>query len=469
VERASSTPARRLALLSALYFVQGLPYGFQVTALPAYLRAQGVSLTGIGLLGILALPWMLKALWAPLVDRYWSPRWGRRRSWILPMQAAMAVACGIAALVPLPSGLPVVLGLVFLMNLFAATMDIAVDGLAIDVLGEDELGPGNSAQVVGYKAGMLTGGGLLVWASGRLGWSGLLAGMAVLVVAVMLITLAYREPPPRTRASELPRSMGEVLVDVKRAFAVPGALTLVLFIGTYKMGESILDTMLKPLLVDRGFSVSDLGLWLGTYGMVASLLGSLAGGALATRVSLHTALVIASVLRVFPLVGEWGIAAMNAPGARDVIAITIAEHVFGGMLTTVLFAFMMSRADPKIGATHYTVLATIEVLGKSPGSWLSGPLVERTSYATAFAVGVFLSLAFLLLLIPLRNQPPMAEPLAIPPPRPRAALPARRSAPRGRRGRSLRASRDSRGRRARRRCRTPPRLHGAPRERRWPA
>src|SRR5262249_35098151 len=123
------TSARKIALLASLYFAQGLPFGFQVTALPAYLRESGVSLAGLGFAGLLSLPWMGKALWAPLVDRA-----RRRKSWIVPMQALLMVACGLAALVPPSSGLGLLLALVFFMNLFAATQDIAVDGLAVDML-----------------------------------------------------------------------------------------------------------------------------------------------------------------------------------------------------------------------------------------------------------------------------------------------------------------------------------------------
>src|SRR5688500_8104916 len=157
--------ARRLAILWVLYFVQGLPFGFQATALPVYLREAGVSLVGIGLVTALALPWSLKLFWAPLVDRFGSRRLGRRRSWILPLQLGLAASCAAAAAVRPTDGLTPLLLLVLAMNLFAATLDIAVDGLAVDVLALPELGQGNVAQVVGYKMGMLTGGGLLVWAS----------------------------------------------------------------------------------------------------------------------------------------------------------------------------------------------------------------------------------------------------------------------------------------------------------------
>ncbi|RYE92501.1 MAG: MFS transporter, partial [Myxococcales bacterium] len=121
-------------MLSTLYLVQGLPAGFQATALPVYLRGQSMSRTSIALLGLLALPWSFKALWAPLVDTYWVRSVGRRRSWIVPMQVALCAACVGAALTPVPGSLMLFLGLVLLMNLFAATMDIAVDGLAVDLL-----------------------------------------------------------------------------------------------------------------------------------------------------------------------------------------------------------------------------------------------------------------------------------------------------------------------------------------------
>src|SRR5215208_5583105 len=84
--------ASALALLSVLYFAQGLPFGVQAIALPVYLRAAGVSLTSIGLSGLLSAPWLLKPMWAPLVDRYGSERFGRRRSWIAPMQALLALS-----------------------------------------------------------------------------------------------------------------------------------------------------------------------------------------------------------------------------------------------------------------------------------------------------------------------------------------------------------------------------------------
>ena len=401
--------ARRLAILWVLYFVQGLPFGFQATALPVYLREAGVSLTGIGLVTALALPWSLKLFWAPLVDRYGSRRLGRRRSWILPLQLGLAACCAAAAAVRPTDGLTPLLLLVLAMNLFAATLDVAVDGLAVDVLALPELGQGNVAQVVGYKMGMLTGGGLLVWASGTIGWEGLFLSMAALVAACLLVTLAWRErqladpyadSPEQASPLVHPR-MGEILGALRRAVAAPGARWLLLFVGTYKLGESMADTMFKPFLVDAGFPASRIGLWVGTWGMLFSIVGSVAGGLLAGRVPLLHAVGITAALRALSVGGEWWLSVVT-PTPERVIAVTCAEHLFGGALTTALFAYMMSRVDRRIGATHYTLLASVEVWGKLPSAWISGAIAEASSYAFLFALSTVLSIAFLALLRPLR-------------------------------------------------------------------
>ncbi len=400
---------RKLALLLSLYFCQGLPFGFQATALPIYLREHGVSLAAIGFLQLLSLPWLLKAFWAPLVDRFGSVRLGRRKSWILPMQAGMGLSAAAGATLTVDTQLGALLAVVFLMNLFAATQDIAVDGLAVDLLRGNQLGPGNAAQVTGYKLGMITSGGLLVWVAGELGWRWLFLGMAGLCAAVFLFTLLQPEPSGAHRQREAV-SVRQILGRLLAAARIPGGLWLLVVVGTYKAGESLVDVMLKPFLVDMGFEASQLGLWRGTYGMVASLLGSVGGGLLVLRAGLFRALAITAVLRAFSVGAEWWLTWAPPPSSLAVILVSLAEPALGGALTTALFAFMMSRVDPRIGATHYTVLASVEVMGKALMAFFSGLLAQRMGYGPLFALGTALSFAFLLLLLPLRSRLVQAPP-----------------------------------------------------------
>jgi predicted MFS family arabinose efflux permease len=320
------------------------------------------------------------------------------------------VTCLAAAFATTPETIPVLLGLVFLMNLFAATQDIPVDGLAVDLLKDHNLGWGNAIQVGAYKVGALAGGGLLGWASKYIGWEGLFVAMAALSLLALAVTAFSREPA-RLEANDAPKtSLLEVMRQLKAALTVPGTGWLLLFIGFYKFGESISDALYRPFLLKSGFEGSQVALWTGTWGMVASLAGTAAGGWLATRMPLLRSVAVTSTLRILPLIGRW-LLAFTGPTAAGVLGVTLAEEFFGGSLTTAMFAFMMSRVDRRVGAAHFTLFAGMELLGKMPGGSLGGLLVGEAhwSYAQAFLLGVVLSVAFLFLLLPLRKQRDASE------------------------------------------------------------
>jgi len=384
-------------LLLSLYLVQGLPYGFQVTALPLYLREQGTSRSLVALVSLLAVPWFFKAVWAPAVDRYGSVRFGRRKSWIVPLQLMLAGVAVVGALASARGELRLLLDVVLVMNFLAATQDIAVDGLAVDVLDRQELGFGNIAQVVGYKIGMLVSGGLLLWLSDRIGWSGIFFGMALLCAAAVGVVLPFQEPPPVT--AERPR----VLRLLWEALKSPGTGWLLVFCGTYKIGETMVDAMFKLFLQDAGYTPSRIGLWVGTYWMVFSIAGSVAGGLLAWRVELLRAVWATAVGRAVSLVAVL-VLSVSTLTDGGVIAVVCAEHFFAGALTTAMFAYMMSRVDRRIGAAHYTLLATVEVIGKSPGGLVSGRIVDHSGYPVLFALAAGLSVAYLALFLPMRRS-----------------------------------------------------------------
>ncbi len=402
----------KLTLLSALYFVEGIPWGFQSQALPIYLRTHHQSLTFIGLMNFLSLPWMAKTLWAPCVDRFGSAKFGRRKSWIVPCQIALVLSCIAAAFAAVHHALGVLLGLVVVMNACAATMDIAVDALAVDVLKEHELGTGNITQVVGYKVGSLVSGGLLVWATASAGWGWLFIWMAALVAAVAVVTFFVREPTAASSGNvhaSVALPLREIIEVVKRAMSRRGTVAFLAFIATYKLGEQLVDAMFKPFLIDGGFSAAQVGLWVGTFGMLASLTGSFLGGFLASHGSPFRAVAISAVLRLLPLIAVFGLT-LGHPTESAVIWSTIAEHFFGGLLTTAVFAYMMGQTDRRVGATHYTLLSNVEMLGKAPIPAIAGPMAQLFGYAAVFGVGAIVSCVLLLLLIPLRRLAPLAEP-----------------------------------------------------------
>jgi MFS family permease len=394
-------PKAALAILFLLYLSQGLPYGFQKMALPLLLREQGASLVAIGFLGLLALPWMLKALWAPLVDRYYSPKLGRRKSWIVPMQFLLIGAIVFAAAAG-TAHFTALLIAVFLMNLFAATQDIAVDGFAIDNLKPHALGLGNTAQVVGYKIGMIAAGGVLLSLSQSLGWQFLFISMALLAALPLVPLLFYKEPPVPSEAAAHPEaeaaprpSIREIVRTSLRLLTGRELRWAIILILTYKVGEEMIQSMFNAFLFDRGVTREQIGAWIGSYGMAASVTGSILGGVLIVRLGIWKVIGLAAALRIIPMCMQWRMTQGDVT-ADGVILVSTLEHLAGGALTTAMFAFMMSLVEKRVGATEYTLLASLEVLGKSPAAWSSGLIAHSFGYGTLFLMGTLLAVLMMI-------------------------------------------------------------------------
>ena len=171
--------------LAFLYFLQGLPYGLQSRFLPLFFRSHGMSLSNISYFKLLLAPWMLKALWAPLVDRY-----GTKKKWLRYSMLGLFLTCIYGTLAS-PESIIQIAGVLFVFNLLTSTQDIAVDGLAIQVLRTSELAVGNIAQVVGYKLGAVFSGGVTTWLSGiwTLEWAVLFMGLGGFYFLAYLIIL----------------------------------------------------------------------------------------------------------------------------------------------------------------------------------------------------------------------------------------------------------------------------------------
>jgi MFS family permease len=384
----SARPAlAKLGLLGALYFSQGLPFGFFNQGLPVLLRQRGFSLAEIGLSSLLAAPWALKWLWSPLVDRWYSPAWGRRRSWILPLQLLTVCILLALALTGGVASLHVLLAAVLLLNLLAATQDIATDGLAVQLLAAPERGIANGIQVAGYRFGMIIGGGaLLIWHD-RLGSAGTFAVMALLTALATLPILVSREPAAPGAVSERAR----VLHWLRR----PGALGLLGLLVAYKAGDAFATGMLRPFLVDRGLTLADVGWLLGTVGFVSGLFGALLGGALVNRLGRKSALVGFGLLQALTVAGYAWLA--SVPLSRTWLYwLCGAEHFASGMATAALFTCMMDWCSDEASATDYTVQASGVVIATGAASALAGVSAQLFGYVAHFVLATLLALLALL-------------------------------------------------------------------------
>lgn len=401
----------RFALLASLYIAQGIPFGFATLFVPLQIAERADFSYGKATLVTLAsFPWVLKLLWAPATDALWWPRIGRRRSWILPAQALLATTALAAAQLSFTGSLVPIFLVVTLFNLWASVQDTAVDGLAVELLPPEERGLGNVAQVAGYKLGMVAGGSGLTVVATHLGTPAAMVTLALAVLVLMAAPLLFREPPPPVRGTQEKRSPHDVAMTLLRTVATRAWLPTLLFVGTVKVGESMVSNVVKPWLVrENSFTKDEASFAVGVVAMLASLAGSAIGGHLAGKMDRRRALLTFGVIQAAALI-LLGIGMSLKLQGSTITTVIAVEHFAAGLLTPALFAYMMDVSDPAVGASHYTLLATIEVLAKGAGGAAAGFIVDAVG-AGPFALGTALIGLLPLLLLPYVMPPRMvAEP-----------------------------------------------------------
>ncbi|KAM6457711.1 major facilitator superfamily domain-containing protein 3 isoform 1-T3 [Liasis olivaceus] len=384
-------------LLFLLYFVQGIPYGLQSGLLPIYFRTVGVSFTKISLARLLYLPWILKVLWAPFVDWYFT-----KKTWLLLTMWGLALTCLACSLLTPEVDFLWVAIILLLMNLFASVQDVAVDGVAIQLLGHEEVGFGNSIQVVAYKLGsVLAGGGLLAFLH-HLGWRALFVYLGVLYVVAIIFTSKFhlRSPSQDSHAKDANLSLWDLLHKILLVPDTPWTAGLILI---YKLGEQGSVSMFPLFLLDHGFSPQKLGFWNGIVATVFSITGSSLGGHLTSKNRNSRLLQTLLTLRFCNLLFQiWVMVTYTNKAAAFEVAAVLSiciQHFIGGLITTLVFSMMMlctQKATEGIQATHYSLLAALEVLGKLAFSTMAGSLVDWLGFLHAF--GIFLTLSFVSLL-----------------------------------------------------------------------
>jgi len=374
----------RFGLLISLYLSQGLPFGFFTQALPALMREQGVSLKGIGLSSLLALPWALKFLWAPTVDRLRGGRFGARRTWIIPLQILSIIILALIAFTEPTDGLFWILVGVFAINLCASTHDIATDGLAVEILKPSERGVANGIQVGAYRLGMILGGGVLLLFLAELGWRHSFFMMCACLAIALFPISRYTEGHTHTEPGSSTRSALSGYFRTNQAWA------WVVLIILYKGLDSLVGPMVKPMMVDAGYSLGTIGSIQGVAGSASALVGAVAGGLGVQYLGRRQALMSFGVLQVLA-VGLFIVPAMGAGGIGALYLATILDSLLGSMATAALFTAMMDRCRPEQAGTDYTIQASIVVVTQIGMASLSGFVAEALGYTGHFIATMSLS------------------------------------------------------------------------------
>ena len=376
-------------------FACGLPLLLTVTVLQAWMQEQGVDLTVIGMISLVGLPYMLKFLWAPVLDRFTLPFLGRRRGWLLVAQMALMVSISGLGFTD-PGKNPWVTAFVaFLVTFFSASQDIVVDAYRREDLPDVELGMGSSLYVNGYRVGMLlaSGGGLIM--ADHMPFFMVYQIMAVCMLPGVVTTLLAMEP----KIDEgTPETLREAVFDpLMEYFSRRGALWILAFILFYKIGDTMAGAMTIPFYLDIGFSKTQIGTVVKLFGFWATVAGTLIGGVIMLRLEINRSLWIFGFLQAASTAGFAVLARVgnSLPLLSTVIAF---ENLSSGMGTAAFIAFMASITHKKFTATQYALLSSLMGVPRVMASAPTGFFAKNMGWESFFIACTLIAAPGMLLL-----------------------------------------------------------------------
>jgi MFS transporter, PAT family, beta-lactamase induction signal transducer AmpG len=373
----------RILIAFAFYFAEGAPIGFIWWALPTLMRKEGIAVDTIATLTTLfTLPWVFKFLWAPMIDVFRSPRFGFIK-WIGVSQAMMCITLLPLLYIPL-HGNEWWWGLMLLLHSFcAATQDVSVDALVINVVAKKETGMLNGYMQAGMLLGRsLFGGGALLMVS-QAGLHNTIIMMIAVMLCVMVLLVFIKEPGIINNGTVIQKDFRKLLQEV---FYEKQTWMAVAFALTSAAAFEAAGALSGPLFSDQKIEL-------------AMLFGGMAGGYLSDRMSRKnsvmffllgfvTAVLCISLFHIF------------LPHSHHYIFMILyaVMYFFTGMFTTASYALFMNITNPKLGATQFSVLMAATNGCESWTVLVAGMIAAAQGYGYAFMVMCLISLLSLLFL-----------------------------------------------------------------------
>ncbi len=386
----------RTASVVLLSFASGMPLGLVWIAIPDWLRSSGVDIRLVGLVTLAQAPWTFKFLWSPFMDRFAPPFWGRRRGWVAIAQVALfALTLALAGVGNAREAVWVVGTLALAIAFASASQDIAYDAYVVDVLRKEEQGVAAGAKIAVYRAAMFVAGGVAITAAGMVSWKWTAIGLALLWIPMLVITWKAPEPE-RTVVS--PKTMKEAVWYPFLGFlSRHRSLEILAFVFTYKLADNLAQALLRPFLVDMGYSAMDRGVALATVANASTLSGAFLGGALTTTMGLGRALWGFGFLQIFSNIGYVLVAetTVNRPLMYGAMGF---ESFTQGLGTGAFMTLLLRMTQKRFSATQYALFSSLFGIPRLATGPISGVLVYGMGWTHFFWFTMLIGIPGLVLL-----------------------------------------------------------------------
>lgn len=392
----------RIAAVGLLGFASGMPLALTGSTLQAWLTVENVDIRTIAWFSWIGVPYLLKFLWAPAMDRFVPPLAGRRRGWMLLTQGALVLGIAGMAFGSPAESLWLVGALALWVAFASASQDIVIDAYRADLLPQPERGIGAAVGVFGYRIAMLVSGAVALILADRIGWQSTYVFMAIVMALTMIVSWWSPEPAMPVRT---PQTLTEAVVaPLQDFFARPGAMALLALVLFYKLGDALAGTLTTVFLIRGvGFSPTDVGIVNKGLGLVALLGGALGGGVLLARMSLARAMMLFGILQAVSNLSFAWLAWAGKSYPLLVFAVGF-ENFASGMGTAAFIAFAMALCHKSFSATQYALLSALASLGRILFGPATGAIVAATDWGTFFVFTFVAALPGLALVWAMRSQ-----------------------------------------------------------------
>lgn len=386
-------------------FASGLPFYLLLQLLPAWLESEGINIKTIGAFSLTQIPYILKFAWAPFMDNISLLGLGRRRGWMLTSQLILILFIAILGFFSPSLDIWLIATICFIIALFSATQDIALDAFRRELLLDKELGLGNSIHTNAYRVAGLVPGSLSLILSNYLPWDSVFIITALFMLPAIITTLLVKEPlnqAPKTHHIE------DIIINPFREFitrnGIKTAMIILAFIFLYKLGDSMATSLATPFYLQMGYSRLDIGWIAKNASLWPSVIGALIGGILMIKIGINRALWSFGFVQVISILG-FAVLSIEGPFTQIgryqqiLLALVIGFEALGvGLGSAAFVAFIAKTTNPLYTATQFALFTSIASVPRTLINATTGIMVEYLGWTTFFGLCTILAIPGMLLL-----------------------------------------------------------------------
>ena len=387
---------QKMFVMLILGYSSGLPLMLTASSLLIWYKDSGIDIKSISMLTLVAIPYTLKYLWAPLLDKISIKGLGRRKGWILLSQLGLILLIATMSIFS-PDISPLTIAFIaFLISFTSATQDIAINAYQTEILSEKERALGNSIAVMGYRIGMIVTGSLvLIFADYFDNWHiALLCTLPFFMIAP-IVTIFVKEnnniQPPKTYSDAFIKPFAEFFTRK----GITTAMIILAILILYKLADAIAFSLNSVFFMDLGFSKTAIAVSYKTTSLFATMAGLLAGGAIAYKIGIFRSFLLFSFIMAFANLtyALLAIVGMNYP---LMVSSVFVEYFCGAMGTAILVAMIMSLVNKSFSATQFAILTSIDSLARVFVGPFAGNIQYHYGWTTlfilSFVIGICISI-----------------------------------------------------------------------------